>query len=225
MGSQNECVEPTLLPPIVQGHQIRVEVVDPIAIRWVLLGIPDFWYWELFEESTLNFTFIVDAIKTNHSLEEDVQLWVAGWVFGDFKEWLENVFHHLFKRIHQATSFVDVVKARDLDQPAHVVRKKLVVNYPGGKLIPLIYRFTIDGDTPLNHLILARFKIRNDFLRYLGEVTAVDEVICLEENCPETRLSNWVILEIKLIESMERVGVSLQLLVANFGKLYPKKNE
>ena len=41
----------------------------------------------------------------------------------------------------------------------------------------------------------------------------MDEVVRLEEYCPETGFANGVILQIELVKSMERIGVGLSRLV------------
>ena len=38
--SENESVEASLLAPDVQGRHIRKEIVNPVAVGWVLLRIP-----------------------------------------------------------------------------------------------------------------------------------------------------------------------------------------
>jgi hypothetical protein len=41
----------------------------------------------------------------------------------------------------------------------------------------------------------------------------MDKVICLEKDSSKTGLSDWIILEVKFVEAMERIRVSLQQLV------------
>lgn len=101
-----------------------------------------------------------------------------------------------------------------MDQPADIMREQLVVNDPSCKLIPLIDCSAVNRDTPFGHLVLARLEIRNDFLGYLGQVSAIDKVVGLEENGSQSGFSNWVVLEIELVKSMERIRVSLEVSAA-----------
>jgi hypothetical protein len=41
----------------------------------------------------------------------------------------------------------------------------------------------------------------------------MDEIICLQENGPEPRLADWVVLQIELVEAVERISVRLVMLV------------
>ena len=87
--------------------------------------------------------------------------------------------------------------------------EKLVVHYPLGEVVPFIERSSIDRDSPLYHLILARLEISDDFFGDLGEVSAVDVIVCFQEDRPKTRFPDRVILEVKLVETMKRILVGL----------------
>jgi hypothetical protein len=78
----------------------------------------------------LGLGFIIHAVKANHVLKEPIsyseetenvgvggakfdlrsQIWVALWVFGDCKEWAEDVVQHLRKRLHLTSLLVDLTK-------------------------------------------------------------------------------------------------------------------
>lgn len=45
----------------------------------------------MFVNPSFAFTFIVHAVKSDYALEKHVQFRVRSWIFGDFKERLENV--------------------------------------------------------------------------------------------------------------------------------------
>ncbi|KAI7001276.1 AMP deaminase [Hortaea werneckii] len=106
---------------------------------------------------------------------------------------------------------VHVVESWDLDQPSDVGRKELVVDYPGCKLVPLVKRTTVDGDAPLDHLVLAAFQVGHDFLGDFSQVTAVNEIVSLEENRSQSTFSNRIVLQIKLVETVEAVCVCVHV--------------
>ena len=47
--------------------------------------------------------------------------------------------------------------------------------------------------------------------REFCQIPSLNKVICLQEYLPESRFTNRVVLEIKLIETMERVLVSMHI--------------
>jgi len=71
--------------------QSKSMVSPPIRIRWRLLSVPEPGVREFFMNSTLNFRFVINSIKTNNALQEDVQLWMSGRVFGYLKQWAEDI--------------------------------------------------------------------------------------------------------------------------------------
>lgn len=88
--------------------------------------------------------------------------------------------HDVLKRCDRAILLVHVVQARDLDQPAHVVRVELVVDDPLCELVPLVALPAVDANAPFavltrmaqtnaqgqlsmgTHLILALLQIGHD---------------------------------------------------------------
>ena len=115
-------------------------------------------------------------------------------VLRGFKKGLEDIGNDLLEGVHCARVFVHVIKARDLDEPADVGRVQFVVDHPSGESIPLIQAAAVDTDPPFDHLILAAFQIRDDFFCDLGKVSAVYEVVRLQENGPQSALAHWVVL-------------------------------
>lgn len=97
---KNEGIESTALPPVIERGNIRKHEVDPIAIRWVLLGVPFAGNGVLPVEPTFRLALVIDTIKSNHPLQEDVKLGMTGGVFGDFKQRLEHVRNNLLKVLH-----------------------------------------------------------------------------------------------------------------------------
>lgn len=180
--SKEEGVEASLFSPDVERSHVGKQIVDPVAVRGILFRVPDLWYRELLEQSAFRLTLVIDAVESNDSLQEDVEFGVASRVFGNFKQRLEEIDDDLFKIVHQAGRLVDVEEARHLDQPSDVVGKQLVVDDPSGKLVPLVYCASIYRDTPFGHLVFARLEIRDHFFSDLGEVSAIDEVVRLEED-------------------------------------------
>lgn len=102
MRSKDEGVESSALPPIVERRNIGKHEVDPIAVRRVLLGVPFAGNRILAVEPTFRLALVIDTIKSNHALQEDVKLGVAGGVLGHFEQWLEHVGDDLFEVLHHA---------------------------------------------------------------------------------------------------------------------------
>jgi hypothetical protein len=165
--------------------------------------LPHLWYRELLEQSPLDFALIVDTVEADDTLKKDVKFGVRRGVLGNFEKGLEDVDNNLLKGVHKTTALVHVEETGYLDEPPDIVREKLIVHNPSCKLVPFIDRPAIDGDAPLNHLVLAGFEIGDNLLGNLSEVTSVDEVVRLEEDRTETRFTDWVILQVELVETME----------------------
>lgn len=207
---QQEGIKATLLPPDIQRRHVCKQIVNPIAVWGVLLRVPHVRDGELSKQAPLCLALVIDTVEPNDSLEENVELLMARRVFGDLEERLEEVYNDLLEVIHQSTGFIDIEKSGDLDQPADVVGEQLVIHNPGGEFVPLVNGPAVDRNTPLDHLVFARFQIRDDFFCNLGEISSVDEVISLEEDGSQPRFSNRVVFKIELVKSMEGVDVGLQ---------------
>nr|GFD54503.1 hypothetical protein [Tanacetum cinerariifolium] len=85
-------------------------------------------------------------------------------VFGDLEQGLEEVADHLLKVMHKPGSLVHVEETGNLDEPSDVGREQLVVDDPCGKLVPFVEITTVDGNAPLNELVLAGLQIGDDLL-------------------------------------------------------------
>jgi hypothetical protein len=92
----------------------------------------------------------------------------------------------LLEVVHEASSLVHIEQTGYLDQPSYIGREQLIVNDPSRKLIPLFDISTVDGNAPFDKLVLARFEIRYDFFGDFSQVSALDKVVCLQENGSET---------------------------------------
>jgi hypothetical protein len=55
--------------------------------------------------------------------------------------------------VDSSISFVDVVKSRNLNEPANIVRVQLVLYNPFSELVPLSWRATIDANAPFTVLL------------------------------------------------------------------------
>lgn len=174
-----------------------------------MLRVPDLRYWELSVQSALRFALVINAIEANDSLEEDMKLFMAGRIFRNFEEGLKDVLDDLLKVVHQASRLVDIEQSGDLDEPPDVVREQLVVDNPCCEFIPLVECSSVNRDSPFNHLVLARLEIRDDFFGDLSKIPAVDEVIGLQEDCPQPRLSNGIVFQVELVKAVEGICVSL----------------
>jgi len=80
---------------------------------------------------------------------------VAGRISGNFEKRLEHIYDNLLEIVHQASCLVHIVQTRYLDQPSYVGRKELIIDDPRSKLIPFIDVSAVDGDAPLDELVLA----------------------------------------------------------------------
>lgn len=95
--AEDKCVESALLPPCVERRHVGKHEVDPVAVRRVLFSIPLLGDWELAVQSPLGLALIVNAVKTNHALQEDVQLRMAVRILRDFEQGLEDIANDVFK--------------------------------------------------------------------------------------------------------------------------------
>lgn len=117
---KDESVEPPTLPPVVERGNIGKHEVDPIAVRWILLGVPFAGNGVLAVEPTLRLALVIDTVESDHSLEEDMKLGVTGGILGHFEQWLEHVRDDLFEILHHPARLVHVVQTRNLDEPSNV---------------------------------------------------------------------------------------------------------
>jgi hypothetical protein len=63
----------------------------PVTIRWAILDIPALGVRELLVRPPLGLRLIVDRVKADDTLKEDVQLRVRARILGDLEERLEEV--------------------------------------------------------------------------------------------------------------------------------------
>lgn len=154
--------ESTLLAEAVETGHVGKHVVDVVAVGRVHRSVPDARVRVLLVDTTLGLGLIVDRVETNDALEENMELGVARRIASDLEQGLEDVLDHLLKVLDSLGGLVDVVQTGHLDQPADVGREQLVVNHPGGELVPLVLGTAVDRDTVLGHLVLALLQIRDD---------------------------------------------------------------
>ena len=121
MRSKYEGIKTATSAPNVQGSHVGEQVIDPISVRWILLGVPLFRWWILPVKSSLDLAFIVNTIKADHTLKKNVELGMARRVFGDFVERPEYVDDDLFIGVHLTVGFVHAEESRDLYKPSHIV--------------------------------------------------------------------------------------------------------
>jgi hypothetical protein len=197
------------LAEAVEGGHVGKHVVDVVTVGRVHGGVPDTGVRVLLVDATLSLRLIIDRVETNDSLKEDVKVRVARGVLGDLEQGLEDVLDDLLKVLDRLGGLVDVVQTRDLDQPTDVRREQLVVDHPVGQLVPLVLGTTIDRDTVLGHLVLALLQIRDDFSGNVSKVASLNLVVRLHKDLTETGLADRVVLQVELVEPVERVLVSL----------------
>ena len=56
--------------------------------------------------------------------------------------------NYVLERIHRSVLLIDIVEARDLDEPTNIMGKYFVVYDPFSKLIPFVDITTIDANSP-----------------------------------------------------------------------------
>lgn len=78
--------------PLVKTRNVGKHVIDPVRVRWRLLRVPQLRIGELLVEAPLGLGLVVDTVKANDALQEDVQLWVGPGVLGHLKQRKEDVF-------------------------------------------------------------------------------------------------------------------------------------
>lgn len=76
---------------MVQASNVRKQVVQPVRVRRRLFCVPELGVGELLVESTFSLRFIINAIKPNYTLEENVKFGMGCRVLGHFKKRLEDI--------------------------------------------------------------------------------------------------------------------------------------
>ena len=185
VGSKYEGVEAATFAPDVQGSHVGKQVINPVGVWWVLLGVPFFRGWVLPVQSSLDLALVVNTVKANHSLEEEVERRVARGVLGDFVERPEYVDDDLFIGIHLFVGFVHAEESGDLYQPSYIVGDQLVINDPCRELVPFVNGSAVDGDPPFNKLVLAGFQVGDDLLSEFSKVPSLDVIIGFQKDFPQ----------------------------------------
>ena len=107
------------------------------------------------------------------------------------------------------------VQPWNLHHPPHIRREQLVVAHPRRQFRPLVALPAVNGHAILSELVLVGFQVVDHLLGQLGQVTAVDEVVVLEENFPKSGLADGVVLAVELIEAIEDSRVRLTSIIDN----------
>ena len=68
MRAQEEGIEATTLTPRIQRGHIREQIINPVGIRRVLLGIPFFRWREFAVQARLDLALIIDTVESNDTL-------------------------------------------------------------------------------------------------------------------------------------------------------------
>jgi hypothetical protein len=68
---------------------------------------------------------------------------------------VEDILEHLLEVFDDSLVLVDVVEARELNEPRHVVTEQLVAADPVGQHVPFHWLAAVDADAPLGVLVLA----------------------------------------------------------------------
>mmetsp|Transcript_3376 Transcript_3376/g.13067 ORF Transcript_3376/g.13067 Transcript_3376/m.13067 type:complete len:217 (-) Transcript_3376:1447-2097(-) len=140
-----------------------------------------------------------------------MQLWMRRRVYRDFKQRLENVIEHLLEVFHRPITVVDVVQSRYLNHPYDIFAEDVVIQHPSREIVPFAGFTPIDGDAILGHGVFVRLQVRAYLLRELGEEPTTNQVVLLDENFSQARLSHGVVLEIEPIEAMKRILVRVHV--------------
>ena len=240
----------------VQGRHVGKYIVQIVRVRWIQLAKPILWKGKpncleladaeqfvclLFVNSALRLGLVIDAIKANDSLQKYVQLGVTGGILCNTEKGLKDVFRlvreckneptlltadKLFKAGNNILLSIYAVKPGNLYEPAHIIRKQLIVANPCGKLRPFIRRSPINRNAVLGHLVLAGLQVRKylcdgcvitapsnsdlvDTFGQLGQVRALDVIIGFQKDFSETALSDRIVFQVEVVKTMKRIFVGL----------------
>lgn len=113
-----EGIEATLRPQLVQGAQVDIGVVQVVGVGGILMPAPLIWSWNLtVKHGVLWFGLVIHAVKPTDILEELVEVRMGAGVDGDLEQRLEETLDDVLEVINTVVDPVDVVQARNLDQP------------------------------------------------------------------------------------------------------------
>lgn len=125
-----------------------------------MFSVPHFGGRELAIKSPLRFGFIVDRVKPNDSLKENMKLRMGRGVLSYFKQGLENVLvtisvsrqgslhsrtkelrtaDNILETVDQPLTLVNFIQSRNLNQPSNIMRDELIVDDPFCKIIPFVH--------------------------------------------------------------------------------------
>lgn len=72
MWPQHKSIKIPCFAPCIKGRHVRVQIINVVAIRRVLQGIPLIGGREFSVETAFGFGFVVDGVEADDALEEDV---------------------------------------------------------------------------------------------------------------------------------------------------------
>ena len=113
-----ECVEATLRSQLVEDSEVGEGVVEIVGIRRVLMPAPlvRCWYVTV-KHCILWLRLVIHRVKPTDILEELVEVRMGAGVDGDLEQRLEETLDDVLEVINTVVDPVDVVQARNLDQP------------------------------------------------------------------------------------------------------------
>lgn len=179
-----------LAAEVVERLDVGVEVVAPVRVGRVLLVGPLLGRGEALAlvRVQLRLALVVHAVEAHDRLEEGGEGHVGLRVARGLEQGGENVAEDVLKVVDLARALVHRVEARDLDEPADLVRGEAVRVEPARELVPLRRLASVDRDAPLHELVLGRVQVRHDLLRHLRQVPPRDQVVRLQEDLAQPAL-------------------------------------
>mmetsp|Transcript_13764 Transcript_13764/g.38842 ORF Transcript_13764/g.38842 Transcript_13764/m.38842 type:complete len:802 (-) Transcript_13764:162-2567(-) len=192
-----------LLPERVQDVEVGVDIVQIVVVRRVLLHVPLFGGWHLAMHLPFVARLVVHNVESHYVVQERHQLRVLVRALRDLKEGLKNVGDELPKVVQLPALLVDGVEPGNLNHPHDVRAHELVVVPPGGQLGPLRLGFAVDAQPVLGHLVLGRRQVVKDFLGDSRQELALDVVVRLQKDLPQSGFPRWIELLVELVKPVK----------------------
>ena len=175
---------------LVQHADVGVHIVHPVRVGrvvWVPIVVRSRQTGG--QQRVLRQRLVVHAVEAHHGFQEVVQRRVGGGVQRVLEQRLKDVAQHVSKAGNLVGGAINVVDARHLHQPAHVIVGEAVRVEPLRQSSPLCGLAAIDRHPPLHHSVLVLLQLRDHFLGDFSQVPAIQCVVRLQEDLPQQSLA------------------------------------
>mmetsp|Transcript_4890 Transcript_4890/g.9789 ORF Transcript_4890/g.9789 Transcript_4890/m.9789 type:complete len:277 (+) Transcript_4890:1815-2645(+) len=213
VGPEGQSSHPSGHQKFVQGPDVAVHVVGPIRVGGVVGGGPLVRFGQLSSLGCVlgGNALVIHGVKPDQLLQQEEDVLVRCRIPDGFKQGLEDIPQQIAEILDDAHLLVHVVETGDLDQPADLFSCHFVFMEPATQLCPLVFFPSVNGDPHFRELIFLIFKIIQDFFCDLGKESAVNVVVCLQEDVPKEPLPKWIVLVVEQIESLEAAAQSVHV--------------